>query len=293
MQTIEAYLLERKIVNENTNNDLGIFIYRPKKEIKYKAGQYTTLTINKKDLETPIKRPYSIASAEESNEIELFIKLVKSKGRRNDGKGILTTEIFSENISDLTYTLTDAKGRFLINDFEDRNVIMVATGTGIAPCLSILRTLMLKTKSSRRHILIYGASSPSSLVYTDELNYLGKQGTINLKNIFPNSSKDFSHGSIPYVCEFFLNRKNGANEKISQDEIQEAIKEGRIENAKIEKIIGEKLSPKKYVSMFCGNPIAVQSLTELLKARNFEIGKDIICEEHWTEKWFFIYFFIY
>jgi ferredoxin/flavodoxin---NADP+ reductase len=110
-----------------------------------------------------IKRAYSIASSSTEQAIEFYITLVHS--------GQLTPRLFELKIGDRIWMGKKAVGMFTLDQVEpEHNVIMIATGTGIAPYMSMLRSNALKRKG---HILVVqGAANSWDLGYSSELKLL-------------------------------------------------------------------------------------------------------------------------
>jgi ferredoxin--NADP+ reductase len=96
-----------------------------------------------------------------------LIAWIKRGGRRDDEWGVLATELF-ENQPGLEYLLKPRpKGKFLLPD-DNRDVIMVATGTGLAPFVSILRN-QNRLNDYRNYFIIHGVSKHSVLSFKEEL----------------------------------------------------------------------------------------------------------------------------
>ena len=114
-----------------------------------------------------IKRPYSIASAKsETRQIEFYILQVKS--------GQLTSRLFNLNIGDRLYVGTKISGLFRLDETpEGSDIVMVATGTGIAPYISFLRSHIVERPESKM-VVIQGAAHRWDLGYYSELTFLEK-----------------------------------------------------------------------------------------------------------------------
>jgi ferredoxin--NADP+ reductase len=109
-----------------------------------------------------IRRAYSIASSSSSREsVEFYINLVQS--------GSLTPRLFALNTGDRLWMGSKITGAFTLDEAPpDSNLILVATGTGLAPYMSMLRT-MLPTEGTRRIAVILGARHSWDLGYHAEL----------------------------------------------------------------------------------------------------------------------------
>lgn len=110
-----------------------------------------------------IKRAYSIASSSTEQSIEFYITLVHS--------GQLTPRIFELKIGDRIWMGKKAVGMFTLDQVEpESNVIMIATGTGIAPYMSMLRSNALKRTG--KILVVQGAANSWDLGYSSELKLL-------------------------------------------------------------------------------------------------------------------------
>jgi ferredoxin-NADP reductase len=146
-------------------------------KFKFKPGQYCAIGISDKN-NKPIKdsrgrrllRPYSIVSAPHEERIELFIELVRPP------EGNLTPLLHNLRIGDEVDLLLNVKGVFTFEPAY-KNHIMVATVTGIAPFVSILRDYLYrcangrlaKNEKEKTFYVFHGASYMDELVYYDDL----------------------------------------------------------------------------------------------------------------------------
>jgi ferredoxin--NADP+ reductase len=139
-------------------------------------GQYTTIGLpgsaprchdsdpeeKPPDPEKIIKRAYSIASSSVAKEyLEFYITLVRS--------GALTPRLFALNIGDRLWLSAKCVGFFTLDDVPaDANVVLISTGTGLAPYVSMLRS-HLQPGYGRRVAVIHGARHSWDLGYRSEL----------------------------------------------------------------------------------------------------------------------------
>ena len=109
-----------------------------------------------------IRRAYSIASSSATREyIEFYVTLVHS--------GALTPRLFALGPGDRLWLGPKITGSFTLNDAPaDANLVLVATGTGLAPYMSMLRT-MLHEAGGRRIAVLLGARHSWDLGYQSEL----------------------------------------------------------------------------------------------------------------------------
>jgi ferredoxin--NADP+ reductase len=109
-----------------------------------------------------IRRAYSIASSSQTREyMEFYINLV--------GTGALTPRLFALNVGDRLWLSPKATGMFTLDQVpRDKHIVMVATGTGLAPYISMLTSEML-CGDPRRYAVLHGAYHSWDLGYRSEL----------------------------------------------------------------------------------------------------------------------------
>lgn len=145
---------------------------------EFKAGQFVTLHLpasaprcesaeaefEQLAPDTVIKRAYSIASSSRTNDyLEFYVTLVHS--------GALTPRLFALNIGDKIGLGTKCVGMFTLDKVpSDHNIVLVATGTGVAPYVSMLRSEALERKG--KIAVIHGAANSWDLGYSSELTLL-------------------------------------------------------------------------------------------------------------------------
>jgi ferredoxin--NADP+ reductase len=144
--------------------ELAIWRVRPRgTEIPFSPGQYIAMGLPIG--ERLIERPYSICSAPGDPEMEFFIELVEA--------GRLTPRLFQMRPGEEVYLRRSAKGRFLLEG-STQDHLMVASVTGVAPFVSILRNLVRSGDSTRRILLLHSAGTPAELGYEAELAALSR-----------------------------------------------------------------------------------------------------------------------
>jgi ferredoxin--NADP+ reductase len=145
----------------------------------FTAGQYVVLglppTAPRCDLSVPepkrpspdhlIRRAYSIASSSLTGEyMDFYIRLVSN--------GVLTPRLFALDLGDKLWMSGRPVGMFTLADVaEERDIVLVATGTGLAPYMSMLST-HLNCGGSRRVAVLHGARHSWDLGYRSELEAL-------------------------------------------------------------------------------------------------------------------------
>lgn len=158
-------LLERIDFSE----ELAVFRLRAEEPVEFTPGQYATIGLRDESTDRPLLRPYSVASAPGSREVEFFIERVED--------GALTSRLWTLNRGAEVWMRKKIVGRFVL-DTDRPHHLMAATVTGVAPYLSIVRAqlqgLQNGTLETPYHMLIlHGASRSWELgTYYDELSAL-------------------------------------------------------------------------------------------------------------------------
>lgn len=140
------------------------------KAFAYKAGQAATIG-------PPGRQgvPYSIASAPaetaRAGELEFLIK-IHDDGRWGDG--------FDVPRRGGALLVRGPVGRFVLPDAaEERRLLFIAGGTGIAPLRAMIRQAVLTRRSARMQLL-YSARTPSDFSYARDLRGMARRGEVEL-----------------------------------------------------------------------------------------------------------------
>lgn len=185
-----------------------------------------------------IKRAYSIASSSTESSVEFYITLVHS--------GQLTPRIWQLSIGDRIWMGKKAVGMFTLDQIDpSSNVIMAATGTGIAPYMSMLRMNALKREG--KILVIQGAANSWDLGYSSELKLLA--------NMFPN---------FDYHSTITEPDKEPSGWDGDTRFIQDIWLSGLAE-----KTWGFKATPENTHIFLCGNPRMVDGMKEILAHDGF------------------------
>jgi ferredoxin--NADP+ reductase len=111
---------------------------------------------------TFLRRAYSIASSSREREyLEFYLVEVPN--------GALTPRLFALKPGDRLWLGPKFTGLFTLDEVPaDQHVVFLATGTGLAPYMSMLRTY-LERDGGRRLAVVHGARNSWDLGYRDEL----------------------------------------------------------------------------------------------------------------------------
>lgn len=167
---INATLVERI----NFSDERAKFLFEPERPVHFRPGQYATLGVL--DGDTVIQRAYSIVSSPHEPQLEFFIEVVKH--------GALTPRIWELREGDSMLLRERIVGAFTLNPAGPRKRLLVATGTGVAPYMSMARWKREELRHGRddgdEFLVLQGGSRPHDLgSYADELSVLAREGWLD------------------------------------------------------------------------------------------------------------------
>ncbi|MBI2137724.1 hypothetical protein HYU12_04365 [Candidatus Woesearchaeota archaeon] len=156
-------------------------------------GQFVVLSVQGyvDDKGLPVARSYSIASSPlVKNGIELCISIVP------DGR--LSSRLDSLKIGD-EVSLTGPYGMFTLKSPVEPGTVFIAGGAGIAPIISMLRTLC--SGSAKAGVaLYYGIRNPDEFLYREELSGYVKRNGIKVVAVVSDNNSGWS-GERGYVAD--------------------------------------------------------------------------------------------
>ena len=195
----EITLFEKKIIPskisviEKLTDDVIKVVLRipPNSNFNFNSGQYVNV------IKGNLTRSYSIAnSSNHKNQLEFFIK--------NYINGLMSEYFFKEaKINDLL-RLEGPIGTFFLRDSSFKNIIFLATGTGIAPIKSILEGLEKSHQlyQNKNLWVFIGAR------YKNDLFWEPNSETLNIKYIPVLSRQDNDwNGEKGYVQDIVLKQE--------------------------------------------------------------------------------------
>ena len=142
-------------------------ILSPEEGITFRPGQYVQLHIPKyKGTSGPEYRAYSIcSSAHDKDRLDLVI--TKAEG------GAVSTYVHEVLKVGEELIVSGPFGDFFLRE-SDRDILLIATGSGLAPVKSILDQIK-REQIHRKSVLFFGAKTPEDLFFNDYLRGLEKE----------------------------------------------------------------------------------------------------------------------
>jgi ferredoxin--NADP+ reductase len=211
----------------------------------FEPGQYATLGLANAEGKL-IQRPMSISSsADDLSEYEFFIRLVEG--------GAFTTLLWDHNRVGDAINIKGPKGRFMLQD-DGQTALFVASGTGLAPFMSMLDTLRDRGQQ-REVVLLHGVSYDHDLAWREELEGMQASG-------WP----------IDYVGTVSRPQRCPDWQGLT----------GRVETIVEEQLDDHALAPDNATLYLCGNPEMIVAVDELAQARGWQ-PEQIRKELYWPK----------
>lgn len=221
----------------------------------FEPGQYFALGLMVDG--RPLQRPYSTSSDSDSRaELEFLMRLVPG--------GAFTPRLWALGVGDRLH-IGRAKGLFTLRPGDPRTHLFVGTGTGLAPFVSMIASLMRDSASSQRAglpattspraIVIHGVSHVSELAYRDRLERLAA-GRVGVRYV-PVVSRPTEAANAGW-----------------------AGMTGRLDVALQPICDMHRLDPATTIAYLCGNPEVVAAAERILAARGLDRAA-IISERYW------------
>lgn len=199
---------------------------------EFEAGQFLRIGVDTGERE-PLSRPYSVASAP-GQPLEFFIVRVEG--------GALTPRLFDLAPGDTILVHPRCGGAFTLASAPEAEVLwLVATGTGLAPYISMLRAGQLWDRFGQV-VLVQGVRQGDQLCYLPELDALAQARPGRLRHLAVVSRQDYP-GAL-------------------RGRITSLLVDGQLEEA-----AGAPLRPESSHVLLCGNPDMVLEMQTLLEER--------------------------
>jgi ferredoxin--NADP+ reductase len=219
------------------------------------AAQAASVAAATADPDRMIRRAYSIASESRADEyLEFYLTVVMS--------GELTPRLFNLAIKDRLYVGPKAVGVFTLDKAPGKHILMIGTGTGLAPYMSMLRSELV-CNGARIFVVVHGARFSWDLGYRTELTGLARH------------CRNFCY--VPVITR-------------PQEDVTWRGRSGYLQNliasGAIEEETGLALTPENFDIFLCGNPGMIETVIAWAEARGFvrDRGHDIgtlHTEEYW------------
>ncbi len=198
--------------------------------LRFEAGQFVRIALDLGGQR--IARPFSFVNAPADPVFEFYGVIVP--------EGPLSPHLALLQKGDALWLADNPSGFLVLSEVPPaEDLWLVATGTGIAPFLSILRTAA-PWQRYRRVILVHAARRASELVYQDMI-------------------RELQSGKPQFSYVSFVSREKHAQSLAGR--IPDAIRDGRLESA------AQPIAPERSQFMLCGNPAMLKDTAAVLAER--------------------------
>ncbi len=271
---IPAHLSSRIDVAEG----LAVITISLAQDFLFRPGQHATLWLNHRG--KTIARPYSIASSpNRPRELEFYLNLV--------AEGQMTPSLWDPEVMEgleardarTHLAVTGPTGRFCLKADDARDLVLIASGTGLAPFMSMIRKLYEDARNEldtppHRIYLVHGVSHSAHLGYRGELEGLAAATCRN-----PQSRPALIY--LPTVSRPHLDPAweglKGRAESLLEDDAELDLSLSPLETA-MRGMLRVLLRPNTHAVYVCGHPGTVSNAVRILTARGYRLDMDLMRE---------------
>ena len=229
------------------------FVVRPDGGVPpFKPGQYFALGLE--DEGGLVQRPYSTASpAGSTDELEFLVRRVPT--------GTFTPRLWNVAAGERVW-VGPPKGLFTLQPGDGRRHLLISTGTGLAPFISMAEALLREERpigptvsSAPRVVVVHGVSYAAELAYRDRLEAWAAGGWLAY---VPTISRPADPANAGWP---------GAT--------------GRTEAVLAAACHDLAINPAETVAYVCGNPEMIEAVCDILRRRGFPESA-VVREHYWT-----------
>ena len=254
IMSIEKYSLEKVLSIQPWTDTLFSFTMTRPAHFKFTAGQFARIGLKVGD--ELVVRAYSVVSSPFDETLEFFSIVVPD--------GAFTSNLQHLHIGDELYLEKIPYGFLTLARYQlplPKDLWLLATGTGLAPFLSMLQDF--ETWSKYQHIhLVYSVRTASELAYVERIQEM---------------AETFGEGHSGFKFVPIITREPNA---VLHQRLPKLI-----ENGELEQFVGLEFNPESTHVMLCGNPEMVEETKEALKARGLSMNRrgegNIAVENYW------------
>ncbi|MBI1450022.1 MULTISPECIES: ferredoxin--NADP reductase [Acinetobacter] len=252
--SIEKFSVEKVLSVHRWTPTLFSFTMTRPAHFKFTAGQFARIGL--KVGEELVVRAYSVVSSPFDETLEFFSIVVPD--------GAFTSNLQHLKVGDELYLEKIPYGYLTLARYQQplpHDLWLLATGTGLAPFLSMLQDFDTWSKYQKIN-LVYSVRTAAELAYVDRIQEI---------------AETFGEGHVGFKFISIITRDPSAQ---LHDRLPVLI-----ENGELEKVAGIELSPATSHVMLCGNPEMVDDTKEALKRRGLTMNRrgegNIAVENYW------------
>jgi ferredoxin-NADP reductase len=146
--------------------DVTVFKFKSQDGTKlaFDPGMFVMLGYHDDATKERIARAFSIASLPNSDTLEFYISMIH---------GRFTSKLDTAKVGDIYY-VSGPHGQFKFSPAQDKKVLFIAGGTGLAPFMSMLKEIK-EQGSDNDVVLLYSVRHASEIIRKAELEQLGME----------------------------------------------------------------------------------------------------------------------
>jgi ring-1,2-phenylacetyl-CoA epoxidase subunit PaaE len=248
----EFHKLTVKKVVEETDQSKSIYFDIPdnlKDDYKYRAGQYLTLRFDVNGKEE--RRSYSLCTSPTEGDYGVNVKRVK--------KGLISNHINDTLKAGSHVDVMTPDGKFTLDlvEHKQRDFYFFASGSGITPIISMIKTILEEEPKSTCHLL-YGNTNEDCVIFKNELEQLASKytGQFIFQQTLSKPNREKSGGLKGLFSKGKMNWSGWV---------------GRIDKSKVDQFLGD--YPKKSVEahyLVCGPGAMIDTIIDHLEGKGID-----------------------
>ena len=252
--SIEKFSVEKVLSVHRWTPTLFSFTMTRPAHFKFTAGQFARIGLKVGD--ELVVRAYSVVSSPFDETLEFFSIVVPD--------GAFTSNLQHLKVGDELYLEKIPYGYLTLARYQQplpQDLWLLATGTGLAPFLSMLQDFETWAKYSSIH-LVYSVRTAAELAYVERIQEIA-------------ATFGEGHSGFKFIPIITRDPEAVLHERLPV----------LIENGELEKFAGLSLNPASSHVMLCGNPQMVDDTKEALKRRGLTMNRrgegNIAVENYW------------
>lgn len=252
--SIEKYSLEKVLSVQRWTSNLFSFTLTRPAHFKFTAGQFARIGLKVGD--ELVVRAYSVVSSPFDDTLEFFSIVVPD--------GAFTSRLQYLEVGDELYLEKIPYGYLTLARYQlplPQDLWLLATGTGLAPFLSMLQDFEVWNRYQHIH-LVYSVRTQDELAYVERIQEIA-------------ASFGEGHSGFQFIPVVTRDPQAALHERLPV----------LIEQGTLEAAAGLELNPETSHVMLCGNPQMVKDTKEALKRRRLVLNRrgegNIAVENYW------------
>jgi ferredoxin--NADP+ reductase len=252
--SIEKFSVEKILSVQRWTPTLFSFTMTRPAHFKFTAGQFARIGLMVQN--ELVARAYSVVSSPFDETLEFFSIVVPD--------GAFTSNLQHLKIDDELYLEKIPYGYLTLARYQlpaPQDLWLLATGTGLAPFLSMLQDFETWNKYKQIN-LVYSVRTVEELAYVERIQ--------EIANVFGEG-----HDGFKFVPIITRDPNATLHDRLPT----------LIANGELEKVVGMPLNPETSHVMLCGNPQMVDDTKEALKQRGLTMNRrgegNISVENYW------------